>query len=485
MPLKTTGYTKTIAYRLISMIQAFNNYFLSGFKHASYFERRKASYLLYILLAALTFIGITTVGQVFGQMGPFYLAANLIGLTGVSLSIAFFKHKKINAAGHVMVCSAMFMVAVETIVVDLFNTDPSIRYRLYINFSSLLGIFFIILSFFREKKYVFRYAAAFELILFAHAFVIYHQINQVPNMGVYVIEHFITVSSGMFIVAAIATWLLSHMEALFQQNMEFAERFKAQNEQLEKMVAERTNDLQSSNQNLSEFAYIVSHDLKEPLRTISGFVTLIKKELDRQGLKDEEIEEYMNFINSGTKHMERLISDILTYSKLNVAEKNFEPVDLNEVIGLVKKRLAQSIYESEAELYVANTLPVQGEKVMLGQLFENLISNAIKYRGTDRNVKITIGCTRELNTIRYFVKDNGIGISEKYYETIFKAFRRLHSKVEYEGTGVGLAICKKIVERHRGDIWVESKEGEGSTFWFILPYAQTDVPAIQPEVHAN
>jgi len=275
------------------------------------------------------------------------------------------------------------------------------------------------------------------------------------------------------------------MEALLQQNMEFTERFKLQNEQLEKMVSERTHALQNSNQNLREFAYIVSHDLKEPLRTISGFVTLIQKELDKQGLKYNETEEYINYVTAGTRQMENLISDILTYSKLNITETHFETVNVHEIIGLVRSNLAKLIYESDAEIYVADTLPVKGERVMLNQLFENLISNALKYRSPQHPPKITIGCYRELDMVRYFVKDNGIGIHEKYFDTIFKAFRRLHSKIEYEGTGVGLAICKKIIDIHGGDIWVESKPGQGSTFWFILPGAYRAVPVIQPVVHAD
>ncbi len=467
------------------MIQAFNNYFLSGFSNATYFERRKASYLFYMVMAALTYIVLVTISQAVMRQGPIYLAANLIALTGVCFSLVFFKKKRINDAGHLMACSIIFMIAFEFILVDCYSNDPAIRYRLYINFSALLGTYFIILSFFREKKYVLRYAILFEIILTVHSFVIYHQISQVPKMAVYVIEHFFTVSVGMASVAAICTWLLSYMEALFQQNLEFTERFKLQNEQLEKMVEERTHALQNSNKNLREFAYIVSHDLKEPLRTISGFVTLIKKELDKQGLNENEINEYIRYVTAGTRQMELLIHDILTYSKLNVVEKHFDVVDVTTVVNQVKTRLAKSIYESEAEIYLTGSLPVMGEAVMLGQLFENLLSNAMKYRHEDRTPKITIGCIREINRISYFVKDNGIGIPEKYYDTVFKAFRRLHSKIEYEGTGVGLAICKKIVEIHGGDIWVESAEGEGSTFWFILPAAQTDVPASQPVVQAD
>jgi len=470
---------------VIRMMKSIYNYFLSGFSDSPYFEKRKISYLFYILMAALGFITLTTVSQLYLQMGPVYLTGNLIALAGLSLSLFFFKQKRINTAGNIMACAIMVTVAIEGIAVDWSATDPAIRYRLYINFTSLIGVYFIILSFFREKKYVIRYAIAFEIILFIHACVIYRQINQVPKMGQYTIEHFLTLSVGMVSIAAISTWLLSYMDALFQQNVEYAERFKTQNQQLEKMVEERTQALQNSNKNLREFAYIVSHDLKEPLRTISGFVTLIKKELDKQGLNENEIEEYIRYVTAGTRQMELLISDILTYSKLTVAETHLEEVDVNEVIRQVKSSLAQTIYESEAEIYLTNTLPVRGEEVMLKQLFENLISNGIKYRHAQRTPKITIGCNRELDTVRYFVKDNGIGISEKYFETIFKAFRRLHSKVEYEGTGVGLAICKRIIDIHGGDIWVESKEGEGSTFWFILPLAQSEVPAIQPVVHAD
>jgi signal transduction histidine kinase len=466
------------------MNQSLNNFFLSGFKDASYFEKRKATYLFYILLSTLGFVVITTISQICIQLGPIYLTANLIALTGICLSLAFFKFRKVIVAGHLMAGSIMVAIAIETIILDSFSTDPAIRYRLYINFASLLGVYFIILSFFRQKKSVLWYAIASEVILAAHAFVIYHQIGSIPKMGDYTIEHFLAITIGMLIIAALCTWLLSYMEALFQQNMEYAERFKSQKEQLEKMVEQRTQALQTSNNSLREFAYIVSHDLKEPLRTISGFVTLIKKELHKQGLHENEIEEYIQFVTAGTHQMELLIDDILTYSKLNEAEKKTEVVNMPMLISMVKSRLAKSIYESDCDIYLTQIIPVEGDVAMLAELFENLLSNAIKYRDPERNLKITIGCTKEIDTVRYFVQDNGIGIAQQYFDTIFKAFRRLHSKKDYEGTGVGLAICKRIVEIHGGDMGVESTEGEGSTFWFTLPAAQTDVPAIQPVVQA-
>ena len=382
-----------------------------------------------------------------------------------------------------MACSIMISIALESFLLDGQSTDPSIRYRLYINFTALLGVYFIILSFFREKKYVLWYAVAFEILLFIHAAIIYHQIHTIPNMGAYTLEHFFAISIGMVIIAATCTWLLSYMEALLQQNTEYAERFKLQNEELEKMVELRTHALQSSNNSLREFAYIVSHDLKEPLRTISGFVTLIKKELHKQGLDDHEIEEYIQYVTSGTRQMELLIDDILTYSKLNEAEKKQEDVNMTGIISMVRSRLAKSIYESDCDIHLTSMVPVKGDTAMLAQLFENLLSNAINYRSPERNLKINIGCTKGANFVRYYVQDNGIGIPAQYFDTIFKAFKRLHSKREYEGTGVGLAICKKIVDLHGGDMGVESIEGEGSTFWFMLPLAYTDVPAIHPGVH--
>jgi light-regulated signal transduction histidine kinase (bacteriophytochrome) len=206
--------------------------------------------------------------------------------------------------------------------------------------------------------------------------------------------------------------------------------------------------------------------------------------MDKMGLDEVVMEEYISYVKKGTRQMEQLINDILTYSKLNVVEKRLDVVEVHDVMAEVKTSLAKSIYESEAEVLVTDTMNVRGEKQLLVQLFQNLVSNAIKYRHQKRTPQITIGCVEEGKMVKYFVKDNGIGIPEKHFDTIFGAFRRLHSKIYYEGTGVGLAICKKIMDIHGGEIWVESEENDGSVFWFTLPNAQIELPAIHPVVHA-
>lgn len=244
------------------MPQSIDHFFLSGFRKATYFEKKKATYLFYILITSLGFMVATTISQVIINMGSVYLLANLIALAGICVALRFFSRREITKAGHITVISLMIAIGVETIVRDYFRNDPNARYRLYIHLATLLGLYFIIVSFFRDKKYVLWYGFVFEVMLFAHATVIYMQVKDLPVIAMYTIEHFATVAVSVAIVAAFCTWLLAYMDALLQQNIEYAERFKSQKEELEKMVGERTHALRNSNRNLREFTYIVSHDLK-------------------------------------------------------------------------------------------------------------------------------------------------------------------------------------------------------------------------------
>ena len=216
---------------------------------------------------------------------------------------------------------------------------------------------------------------------------------------------------------------------------------------------------------LEQFAYVASHDLQEPLRTIDNFVGLLDKKYSKQ--TDKETTQYFKFIVNATSKMQNLIKDLLEFSRVG---KNmlFTIVDCNKVLQEVIADLDISIKESNAKIITA-TLPVlQGNETELKRLFQNLISNAIKFHKKNVFPEISITVEEKEKEYLFAIKDNGIGIEEKYMNKLFIIFQRLHTAEEYPGTGIGLATCKKIVTLHKGKIWIKSKLGEGSTFYFTL-----------------
>jgi PAS domain S-box-containing protein len=225
-------------------------------------------------------------------------------------------------------------------------------------------------------------------------------------------------------------------------------------------------ELARSNADLQQFAYVTSHDLQEPLRTISSFVQLLSQRY--RGKLDSDADEYIGFVVSGVQRMSSLISDLLSYSRLvNTTNGTSTPVDLQGVVAWASSNLRSIVEESGAEI-THDPLPhVPGDHVQLVQLMQNLLSNAIKYRGPDA-VRVHITAERNPRGWTIRVADNGIGIDPAYHERIFGLFKRLHSR-EVPGTGIGLAICRKIVEKHGGQIWVESAAGQGAIFCFTLP----------------
>lgn len=229
---------------------------------------------------------------------------------------------------------------------------------------------------------------------------------------------------------------------------------------------ERTLQLSQKNKELEEFTYVASHDLQEPVRTISSFVGLFK---DTYADKlDEEAKQYLDFIDGASKRSQQLIIDLLDYSRIG-KDRKIEPVDLNNVLKNVLTDLTVRIEESEATINVSNLPTIEGQATELRLLFQNLISNAIKFQNKSVPPKINIGVKTSEEEYVFSVSDNGIGIEEKYMNKIFVIFKRLHSKSEFEGTGIGLAHSKKVVELHGGRIWVESKLGEGSVFHIAIP----------------
>lgn len=242
--------------------------------------------------------------------------------------------------------------------------------------------------------------------------------------------------------------------------------------ELEAQLKERAEELARSNAELQEFAYVASHDLQEPLRMVIGYLSLLQ---NRYGDKlDDQAKEYINFAVDGAARARDLVKDLLEYSRVGFSRKPLEEADMERLFDLACINLRGQIKE-EGALIERGPLPrLIVDEVQMVMLLQNLLSNAIKFHGP-RTPKASISCRERGDEWVFCVQDNGIGIEPQDQERIFQLFQRLHSVSEYSGTGIGLAICKKIVERHGGRIWVESQPGEGSAFFFSLPKNGTDV----------
>jgi PAS domain S-box-containing protein len=225
-------------------------------------------------------------------------------------------------------------------------------------------------------------------------------------------------------------------------------------------------DLESSNNELENFAYVASHDLQEPLRMVSSFLTLLQERMHSQ--LDETNQQYIHFAVDGAQRMKILINDLLQYSRVGTNIEKFNVTPLNEVLQYVLLVLKDKIEKTKAVITLQDLPVITANKALLNQLFVNLLSNALKYNDS-KPPEIEIGCKEELDKYIFYVKDNGIGIDPKFHEKVFVIFQRLHGKTQYSGTGIGLAVCKKIVAIHSGKIWLESEPGIGSTFYFSIP----------------
>lgn len=241
---------------------------------------------------------------------------------------------------------------------------------------------------------------------------------------------------------------------------------------LEEMIEMRTRELYSANvilertnTELEQFAYVASHDLQEPLRTVSSFVELLDKQY--KGQLDENADRYLRYINASTSRMQNLIKGLLDLSRIG-RNNELTTVDCNAVIGDIIADMDSLIKEHKAQINYTNLPSVTAYETYLRQLFQNLISNGIKFSKPSIAPEIHISAIQQNGKWEFSVQDNGIGIDPKHHDRIFAIFQRLHNKDEYEGTGIGLAHCKKIAELHGGDIRMESTPDKGSTFYFTI-----------------
>jgi len=236
--------------------------------------------------------------------------------------------------------------------------------------------------------------------------------------------------------------------------------------QAEREIRRLNEDLLRSNRELEQFAYVASHDLQEPLRMVSSYTQLLAKRYE--GKLDQDAHDFIHYAVDGANRMQRLIQDLLAYSRITTRASPFVPLDLHEALGEAVANLQTAINESDAMVTNGELPSVNADRTQLVQVFQNLVGNAIKFRKEEDPPRIHVGAERTGSEWIISVKDNGIGIDPQYFNRLFAIFQRLHGKQEYPGTGIGLAICRRIVTRHGGRIWVESASGDGATFHFTM-----------------
>jgi signal transduction histidine kinase len=237
-------------------------------------------------------------------------------------------------------------------------------------------------------------------------------------------------------------------------------------EKLRKKIKELKEEKEKAKKELQQFAYVISHDLQEPLRMVKSYTQLLERRYSDK--LDQSAKDFIDFAVDGADRMSGLIKDLLKFSRVETRGEPFEPTDTNKIVKELEKYFNEKIQEDNATIKYDDLPIVKADKSQLYEVFKHLIQNALKFR-SEKPPRIEISANKETDKYVFLIQDNGIGIEEKDFERIFIIFQRLHTRSEYAGTGIGLALCKRIIERHGGEIWVDSTVGEGSKFYFSIP----------------
>ena len=431
--------------------------------------KKKASYLLATSIVIVIGLTLVLILNLFYNASSIMIWGDILCYLTLLIVFPLIKQCKIISASNILIGGLLLSLIMQKLVADLYSEHEVHYLRMYETLSFLI-LFLLFWSLFALKQIqLVFYIVASLIVLSGHFYV--HILRLPPETAIpveiwriYLTGIVVLITSGI-----IANLILNLSQGLIIMTEDRNRVIKMQKESLEEVVEERTEALKRSNNELKQFAYTTSHDLKEPLRMISGFMGLIQIHLQKNYPADPEIEEYLKYATDGAQRMTGLINALLSYSRINTHQSDLTNVDLNEVVRSAEAILKFPIEENQT---VINTDPlptISADKNQMVQLFQNLIDNGIKYRKADIPPQIDISCEMRPEEVEIIIKDNGIGINPEYHDRIFIIFHRLPNEREINGTGVGLTICKKIVERHGGQIWIDSQVGQGSAFHFILP----------------
>ena len=353
-------------------------------------------------------------------------------------------------------CAALYLVSL-ALLFYLGTFGPGLMYLLAV------GVFVILIF---EKRYGFIVVLLNTLICTIFGFAIYYGWWDTLVLSVYDLQSWIAVSSNLVFLNLLAVLLIPKLYNGLNKTIQEENRLRVELEQNQQKLNRSLEELEQKNGELEQFAYAASHDLKEPLRMVQSFMKLLS---DKYGDSiDAEGKKYIHFAIDGSDRMKVLIDDLLEFSRVGRENSTFEKTDLNRVLDDVMALIRSFVDEHQATVTWAKMPEIVCQKVPLKQLFSNLITNSIKYRKESEPPVVEISCEEKPGEWLFAVSDNGKGIDPKYHTVVFDLFKRIDVSDRSEGTGMGLAICKKIVEQHGGKIWVESEAGKGSTFGFTI-----------------
>ncbi len=401
---------------------------------------RRRVVLLYWPVALIFFV-------VYIPISFFVLKDTLSGWMQISAFIAFgvsmifyFKTKKV-----LIICNVLAVIGIPVLLPWIIDGGPA-NSGAWWSLAYVIWVFFI-----TEKKWAYIWLSLYLFLVIILVLISY--------------SGYITIAYEPFELFNLLFAFLITCVLVYFSNMIRDYYFQLSTKQLDELTKANT-ELLAANKEMEQFAFVASHDLKEPIRNISLFSSRLKERY--AGKIDEDADRYLHLITNSTARMQQLINDLLEFSNLSKPH-TFSPVDCNAIVKEVITDLYISIQETNAKIHFDPLPVVNGNDIKLKQLFQNLISNAIKFHKKDTAPEISISAERKNNEYIFAIKDNGIGIKKEYLEKIFVIFQRLNSVQEYTGTGIGLATCRKIVNLHYGKIWPESVYGEGTTFYFTLP----------------